>query len=432
MQAIKKVLARLALYTLPLTLLPNVASAAVDTGDTAWMLTSAALVLLMTPGLAFFYAGMVRGKSAVSTLFQSVIALGVVGVLWVVIGFSLAFSGSGEYIGDTAHMMLEGVGLTPDGSATIPFLLFALFQMMFAIIAPALMTGAFAERVRFKAWIILMGLWSLAVYAPVAHWVWDADGWLAKKGALDFAGGYVVHMTAGFSALVAAIVIGKRRDFGTAGKPYDIGLIAIGTAMLWFGWFGFNAGSALGSGATAVQAFGTTFISAAVALLAWTLTDHIKDGKPTVMGGCIGVVAGLVAITPCAGFVSIQSAMIIGLLAGVLCNLVARMVKGRFGVDDSLDVFACHGFGGMLGIIMLGLLGDTAVNAAGQNGMLNGGDAFLQTQVIGVVAVAVYSMVATFVLLKIVGAICPLRVTDAEESQGLDGTEHGERINSGV
>jgi Amt family ammonium transporter len=416
------------MLALPLALLAAPAHAAVDSGDTAWMLISTALVLFMVPGLALFYAGMARSKNAVSTIYQNMIALGVVGVLWVVVGFSLAFSGDvNGFIGDTARVMFEGVGQAPDGTATIPFMLFAAFQMMFAIITPALMTGAFAERVNFKAWIAILIVWSLAVYAPIAHWVWTPTGWLAQKGALDFAGGYVVHMSAGFSALVAAIVFGKRRDFGQAMKPYSVAMVAIGTAILWFGWFGFNGGSALTSGGLATQAFMNTFISAAVAMLAWTLVDNAKDGKPTLMGGCIGTVAGLVAITPAAGFIAIEHAMLVGLLAGVLCNYAARMVRAR-GIDDSLDVFACHGVGGTLGILMLGLFGDKAVNGAGAMGYLNGGD-LLTAQATGAVAVAVYSMVVTFIILKVVGAVMPLRVTDAEEMQGLDASQHGEQLN---
>ncbi len=420
---------RVSLRTLlPLFLLPAPAFAAVNSGDTAWMLISTALVLLMTPGLAFFYAGMVRGKNAVSTLYQNVIPLGVIGVVWAVIGYSLAFSGGSAYIGGTDYQMLQGVGQEPiDGNATIPHILFMAFQMMFAIITPALITGAFAERVNFKAWILVLVLWSLVVYSPVCHWVWASTGWLFAKGALDFAGGYVVHMTAGYSALVAAIVLGKRRDFGTAHKPYNVGMILLGTALLWFGWFGFNGGSALTSGGLASQAFVNSFFAAAVAMLAWTLVDAMKDGKPTLMGGCIGVVAGLVAITPAAGFVTASSAMIIGLAAGVLCNLVARFVKGSLKIDDSLDVFACHGVGGTLGIIMTGLYASKEVNPAGNNGLLNGGD-ILSTQLTGAVAVAAYSMVATFIILKVVGMFIPVRVSDAEEQTGLDATQHGEQI----
>ncbi len=409
---------------------PFPAFAEVNSGDTAWMMTSTALVLLMTPGLAFFYAGMVRSKNVASTLYQNFIPLGVIGLLWVVVGFSLAFSGGNSFIGDASKMMLNGVGQEPDGTATIPYLLFMMFQMMFAIITPALMTGAFAERIRFTSWLIVLVLWSLVVYSPVAHWVWASTGWLFAKGALDFAGGFVVHMTAGFSALVAAIVLGKRRDFGQPHKPHDLGMIVLGTTLLWFGWFGFNAGSALGSNGLAVQAFTTTFIAAAAAMLMWTLVDMIKGGKPTVMGGCIGVVAGLVAITPAAGFVTASSAIVIGLAAGSVCNLVARIVKGTFNIDDTLDVFACHGVGGLLGCIMTGLLATKAVNAAGGDGLLNGGNTVFAANMTGAAAVAVYSMAATFIILKVVNVISPLRVSDADENAGLDASQHGEKINS--
>lgn len=410
-------------------MLPLPAFAAIDSGDTAWILISSALVLLMTPGLAFFYAGMVRPKNAVSTLYQNVIALSVIGVLWIVIGYSLAFSAGTGFIGDSAFSMLKGVGQEPGSGSTIPHVLFMAFQMMFAIITPALMTGAFAERVRFKAWIAILVLWSLAVYAPVAHWVWAPTGWLFLKGAQDFAGGYVVHMTAGFSALVAAIVFGKRKDFGKAHKPYDIGMVALGTSLLWFGWFGFNAGSALAANGLAAHAFVTTFASAAVALLAWTLVDTIKDGKPTLVGGCIGVVAGLVAITPAAGFVSVSSALMIGVTAGVICNLAARMIKGTFKIDDSLDVFACHGIGGTIGVIATGLLSSSVVNGAGVNGMLmNGGNTLISANLTAAVSVAAYSMVITFIIVKLVGAFIPLRVSTKEEDAGLDKNQHGEVI----
>ncbi len=426
-----------ALPALAFLLAPGLACAAeaapvVNAADTSWMLVSTALVLVMTPGLAFFYAGMVRGKNAVSTLYQNIIALSVIGVVWVIGGFSLAFLGKGEYIGDLSGFMLKGVGLTPDATLgnTIPFLLFMAFQMMFAIITPALMTGTFAERVKFKSWLAILILWSLAVYSPVAHWLWSPSGWLVAKGAQDFAGGFVVHMTAGYSALVCALVFRKRSDFGTVvQRPYDVGYIAIGTALLWFGWFGFNAGSALTSGGLATQAFVNTFISAAVALLAWTLVDSVKDGKPTLVGGCIGVVAGLVAITPAAGYVSVSSAILIGLAAGFICNLVARIVKNQFKLDDTLDVFACHGIGGTIGVLATGLLGDKAINGA--NGLLMGDHALFNANLLGVPAVAIYSMVVTFVILKIVNGVFGLTVSTQEETVGLDATEHGERINNG-
>lgn len=419
---------RLAGLAALMALLPVPAFAAVDSGDTAWLLVSSALVLLMTPGLAFFYAGMVRSKGAVSTLFQSFIALGVVGVLWIVVGYSLAFSSGSEYIGDKAFMMFNGVGQEPNEGSTIPHMLFALYQMMFAIITPALITGAFAERVRFKPWILICGLWSLCVYAPIAHWVWTPGGFLAAKGALDFAGGFVVHMSAGFSALAAAIVLGKRRDFGAAAAPYSTGYVALGTGLLWFGWFGFNGGSALGSNGLAVQAFGNTFAASAMAMLLWSLVDNAKDGKPTLMGACIGVVAGLVAITPAAGYVTITSALLIGGFAGVICNVVARAVKGKFGIDDSLDVFACHGVGGLIGVLMTGLYATTSVNGAGADGLMNGGETLFHAQLTAAFTVGIFSFVATWVILKVVGALGPIRVSDADELAGLDASEHGEKI----
>ena len=412
-----------------LALMPAMAHAkpgVVDTGDTSWVLISSALVLLMTPGLAFFYAGMVRSKNVVGTLAQNMVALAVIGILWVVVGYSVAFVGDqhGGFMGDFSAMMLNGVGMEPVMGQTVPGLAFMAFQMMFAIITPALMTGAFAERVNFKAWILVLILWSLAVYSPVAHWVWGG-GWLSKLGAQDFAGGFVVHMTAGFSALVAAILIGKRND--ATSKPYDTGMIVLGTSLLWFGWFGFNAGSALTAGGLAAHAFVTTFISAAVAMLGWMLVDKSKDGKPTLVGGCIGIVAGLVAITPAAGFVTVQSAMIIGLLAGVLCNCVARAVKTKFGVDDTLDVFACHGIGGLIGVVSVGIFGTAAIGGA--DGLMAGSSALLKTQLMGAGAVAVYAMVATFVIIKLVGMLTPVRVSSVEESAGLDSTQHGEVAN---
>ncbi len=410
-------------------LIPFPAFAAINSGDTAWMLTSTALVLLMTPGLAFFYAGMVGGKNAVSTLYQSVIALGVIGVLWFVVGYSLAFSSGSGFLGGMDYAFLSGVGQDPvDGNATIPHILFMAYQMMFAIITPALITGAFAERVRFRAWILFMVLWSLVVYSPVAHWVWTPGGWLAQKGALDFAGGFVVHMTAGYSALIAAIMFGKRSSFGKTAKPFSVGYVVIGTGLLWFGWFGFNGGSALTAGGLASQALVNTFFSAAVAMLVWTLVDAQKDGKPTAVGGCIGAVAGLVAITPAAGYVTAGSALLIGALAGAICNIVARMIKGKFNIDDSLDVFACHGVGGTIGVLMTGLLATKAVNSAGADGALNGGTALLHANITGALAVAIYSMVATFVILKVVGLLTPLRVSTSEESAGLDGSQHGESV----
>jgi ammonium transporter, Amt family len=421
--------------TLPMVLallaLPHPASAAIDTGDTSWMLVSTALVLFMTPGLAFFYAGMVRSKNASSTLYQNVIAMAVIGVLWAIVGYSLAFSNGNSFIGDLSFFMLNGVGQEPaSDTATIPHILFMAFQMMFAIITPALITGAFAERVNFMAWLWILVLWSLIVYAPVAHWVWAPTGWLFTKGAFDFAGGFVVHMTAGYSALVAAIMFGKRRDFGQHTPPHNVAMIVLGTAMLWFGWFGFNAGSALTSGGLAAQAFINTFFGAATAMLAWTLVDTVKDGKPTVVGACIGTVAGLVAVTPASGGVTAESALLIGITTGILCNLVSRAIKGRFNIDDTLDVFACHGIGGTIGSFMTGLLATATVNSAAPNGLLNGGDTLFTANLIAGVAIAAYSMVATFVIIKLVNLVIPVRVSAQDEDKGLDTTQHGEAINN--
>lgn len=413
------------LAAIMLATLPTAAHAAeINSGDTAWILVSAALVLLMTPGLAFFYAGMVKGKNVASTLAQNMVAIAVLGITWVVLGFSLAFVGDiNNLVGDTSAMMLAGVGQEASGTMTIPYNLFMAYQMMFAIITPALMTGAFAERINFKAWLLIAVLWSLAVYSPVAHWVWGG-GWMADKGAQDFAGGFVVHMTAGFSALVAAMMLGKRSD--TSMKPYDTGMVVLGTALLWFGWFGFNAGSAVAANGLAAHAFVTTFISSAVAMLAWMVVDNCKDGKPTIMGGCIGVVAGLVAITPATGFVTVQSAMIIGLLAGVVCNLAARFVKTKLDIDDTLDVFACHGIGGLIGVLSVGLFGTAAIGGA--DGLFNGSSELLKTQMLGALAVAGYAAVATFVIIKLVGIFVPVRVSSADESAGLDSSQHGEKI----
>lgn len=420
-----KYLKKLLPFIMAFLLLPFPAYAEIKNGDTAWVMTSTALVLLMTPGLAFFYAGMVRRKNVVSTLYQNIISLGVIGLLWVVIGFSLAFSAGSSFIGDASNLLLSGVDQETHSfyGTSIPYLLFMLFQMMFAIITPVLMTGAFVERVNFKSWIFVLILWSLFVYSPVAHWVWSENGWLLKAGALDFAGGFVVHMTAGFSALVIAILVGNRKDFGQAHKPYDTGMILLGTSLLWFGWFGFNGGSALAANGIAAQALVTTFISSAVAMLAWTLVDTFKDGKPTLMGGSIGVVAGLVAITPACGYVTPASAIIIGLTAGIVCNLVARIVKATFKIDDALDVFACHGIGGLIGSILTGVLADANINPAVTDGAFS-------ANLTGSVAVAVYAMGITFVIVKIVNAISPLRVSDAHEQEGLDSVDHGEVINN--
>ena len=401
---------------------------ALNSGDTAWLLVCSALVMLMTPGLAFFYAGMVSRKNVVSTLLQNFVALAVVGILWIAIGYSLVFTESNEFIGGTSAWMLDGLLNTMSAvSPTVPTYAFVAFQMMFAIITPALITGAIAERVRFAPWLWVMGLWSLVVYVPVAHWVWGPKGWLANLGGLDFAGGLVVHMTAGFSALVAALLYGKRYN-RTSAAPNDVSMIMLGAALLWFGWFGFNAGSAITSGTLAAQAFMTTFLGAACAFLAWMAVDWIRTGKPTATGSAIGLVVGLVCVTPAAGFVSISSAMIMGVIAGAVCNLAAVGLKKLSHMDDTLDVFACHGIGGMIGAILTGCLAEAAVNPAvtNQGFFIDGTTKLLVANLTGVGAVAVYSMAGTFVIIKAVGLVMKIRTTEEQELHGLDHVMHGE------
>lgn len=407
---------------------------AVNAGDTAWMLISTALVLLMTPGLAFFYAGMVRSKNVVSTLFQSLSAVGVVGLLWPLVGYSLIFSGDlGGLIGNLDWALLKGVGTTPHGTfgSTIPHVLFMGFQMMFAVITPALITGAFAERINFAAWIPIMALWVITVYCPIAHWVWGTNGWILQLGGADFAGGLVVHISAGFSALIASVFLGRRVDFKMVPmRSHNIGLVAIGTSLLIFGWFGFNAGSALGANGLAAQAFATTFFGCAAASFMWMVFDWIVDRRPTLVGSCIGAVAGLVAITPGAGYVTLPAAMIIGLCAGVICNMSVRIFKSKFHVvDDTLDVFACHGIGGVLGTILTGVFASSAVNPAVSDGLLYGGTKVFYANLIGAVAVAIFSMAMTWGLFSLVRLFIPLRVPKEMEEVGLD-SWHGEVIMS--
>lgn len=407
----------------------------INTGDTAWVLACSALVLLMTPGLAFFYGGMVRTKNVVSTLFQNFAALAVIGVLWTAVGYTLAFGPTqGGFIGGLDWFFLKNVGQVPnpDYAATIPHLAFMIFQCMFAIIAPALITGAVAERMRFKAWIAFAALWSLCVYAPIAHWIWGVGGWLRNLGALDFAGGFVVHMSAGYSALVAAIVLGKRKDFGKEMRPYDTGLVLLGTGLLWFGWFGFNAGSALAANGLAAQAFVSTFLGAVGASLAWVLVDTFVKGKPNAMGAAIAAVVGLIAVTPASGFVTAGSALLIGLIAGTACNFAATLVKEKFKLDDSLDVFACHGVGGTIGSVLTPVFASKAVNEAGADGLLYGGFAPFTANLVASAVVIAVSVVGTFVILKVVSALTGLRVSADDEDTGLDMSQHGEFINSGA
>lgn len=408
-----------------------------STADITWVLISTALVFLMTPGLAFFYGGMVHRKNVISTMIKSVVAAGVVGVLWVVCGFSLAFGESvNGIIGNPGtYAFYKGVNSGPAWPAanTIPLSLFSLFQLMFAVITPGLVVGAVAERIRFTAYILFTVLFCLLVYAPVAHWSWHPSGFLAKMGALDFAGGTVVHITAGCAALAGALVL-KRRKVHMEQKeipPANIPYVLIGTGLLWFGWFGFNAGSAVSAGPLAVNAFGTTNTAAAAAGLAWMFFDVVKGKKPSVLGFCIGAVVGLVAITPAAGFVGIAQSIAIGVIGSLISN-VAVSIKQKSRLDDALDVFPCHGIGGMAGMLLTGVFASKIVNALGNDGLAYGGGAFFLTQLKAMAIVAGYSFAVSFGIFKFISVILPLRVTEAEEEEGLDASQHNEKYTQGT
>jgi ammonium transporter, Amt family len=412
----------------PGTPAPTVAK--IDKGDTAWMLTSSALVLLMTaPGLALFYGGLVRQKNALATLMQSFIIMALISIQWVLWGYTLAFGpDKGGLIGGLEWVGLRGVGGEPfDAYAkTIPHQVFMLFQMMFAIITPALITGAFAERKKFSAFILFTLLWATFVYDPLAHWVWGDGGWLKRLGALDFAGGTVVHISSGVSALVCAIMLGKRRGYGHHPMPpHNLPLSVIGAALLWFGWFGFNAGSALEANALAASAFLATNTAAAAAALGWMFTEWMLRGKPTVLGAATGAVAGLVAITPAAGFVGPVASILIGAVAGFLCYNACN-VKSRLGYDDSLDVVGVHGVGGTWGALATGLFATKLVNDGGADGLFYGNPGQLWTQILAVVATMALAVVGTAVILKVVDAIVGLRVSDEDEEAGLDLSQHSE------
>ena len=402
----------------------------VDSGDTAWVLTSSALVLMMTaPGLALFYGGMVRRKNVLATLMQSFILMALISVQWVLFGYSLAFGPDlGGIVGSLEWIGLSGVGVEPnaDYAATIPHQAFMVFQLMFAIITPALITGTFAERIKFSAFLLFSLLWATLIYAPLAHWVWGVGGWIRALGALDFAGGTVVHISSGVSALAAALVIGRRKGYGREPMPpHNLPFTVIGAAMLWVGWFGFNAGSALGAGGLAVTAFVTTNTAAAAATLAWMFAEWAIRGKPTVLGAASGAVAGLVAITPAAGFVGPVSAILIGIGGGVLC-FAACNLKSKFGYDDSLDVVGVHGIGGTWGAIATGLFASKAINEAGADGLFAGNPGLLGSQLLAVAATWVFAFVGSVVLLKIVDAVVGLRVTEEDEFAGLDISQHSE------
>jgi Amt family ammonium transporter len=404
----------------------------ISAGDTAWVLASAALVMLMTPGLGFFYGGLVRRKNVLSTVMHSFFILCLISVQWVLWGYSLAFGPDWKglgIIGDLSWIGLNGVGLkpNPDYSATIPHQAYMVFQLMFAVITPALISGAFAERKRFKAFVLFSLLWATFVYDPLAHWVWGHGGWLGKLGALDFAGGTVVHISSGVSALVAAWVLGKRitHKTGEDVEPHDIPMVVLGCALLWFGWFGFNAGSALAANGLAVSAFVNTNTAAAMAALTWLTISWAHKGVPSVVGATAGAVAGLVAITPAAGYVTPGASILIGLMVSVVCY-GAVMLRDKMKVDDALDVWAVHGVGGTVGALATGLFATVAINSGAANGLFYGNPAQLKIQAIAVTAAWIFSGVMTFVILKLVNLIVPLRVTEKEEAMGLDLSQHSE------
>jgi Amt family ammonium transporter len=440
-----RMLARAGLLALPAMFAAGAAmaqDAKIDTGDTAWMLTSTAIVLMMTvPGVALFYAGMVRKKTVLATMMQSFTICALVGVLWMVVGYSLAFGEGGAYIGDLSRLLMRGMAENWDkpftlgsGDAavatTIPESVFAMFQMTFAIITAALITGAVADRMKFSALVIFVSLWSLLVYSPIAHWVWHPNGWIFALGALDFAGGTVVHINAGVAGLVAAVILGKRVGFGNDNmSPHNLAFAVIGASLLWVGWFGFNAGSAVGAGARAGMAMLVTQIAACGAVLAWLLAEWMTKGKPSVLGAISGAVAGLVAITPAAGFVLPGSALIIGVVAGLAGFWGATALKHWCGYDDSLDAFGVHGICGIAGALLTGFFayGPLSATTATPDGYSGGFDQFM-IQVYAVAATFAFTAVATAILLKVVDMIVGLRVTEEEEREGLDVVLHGERL----
>lgn len=403
----------------------------VDTGDTAWMLVASALVLIMTPGLAFFYGGMVSKKNVISTMLQSFISMAVITVLWVVIGFSLAFGDSiGGIIGNPgSFFMMKGVFESAPWAAapTIPMVVFAFFQLKFAIITPALITGAFAERIKFTSYILFITLFSLLIYSPLAHATWHPDGLLAQMGVLDFAGGTVVHMSAGWAALACAIYLKGRNE--AEHQPARISYVMLGTGLLWFGWFGFNAGSAFGANNLAGNAFATTTIASASAAFSWIIFDALRGRKPGAMGTCIGAVVGLVAITPAAGFVSIPHALVVGIVSAIVSNMMVEWRTKKTNIDDTLDVFPCHGVGGISGMILTGVFAHGSINeVVSTNGLIFGETGLFFAHMIALVAVSVFAFGGSFLLLKLTDLITPLRVTADEEQEGLDWSQHGEKL----
>jgi ammonium transporter, Amt family len=425
------------LTTLALLSIPTIALAAeeaaipkIDTGDTAWVLISAALVMLMTPGLALFYGGMVRGKNVLSTIMQSFFIVALISVQWVLIGYTLAFGPDAHgLIGGMDWFGLNGVGQdpNPDYSATIPHMAFVAFQCMFAVITPALITGSFAERMRFPVFAVFSLLWATLLYDPMAHWVWGVGGWLRTLGALDFAGGTVIHILSGVSGLVVCLMLGKRKGYGTKPMaPHHLPMTVLGAALLWFGWFGFNAGSALGANGLAASAFVVTNTAAAAATLSWVVAEWFYHGKPTVLGAVSGSIAGLVAITPAAGFVGPLPAIVIGLIAGVICYLAVAVLKAKLGYDDSLDAFGVHGIGGTWGAIATGLFASKAVNPAGADGAFFGNPEQLTIQLITVAVAWALAIAGTYIILKAISLFTSLRTEEDAEITGLDISEHGE------
>jgi ammonium transporter, Amt family len=395
----------------------------INPADTAWMLISTALVLLMTPALSFFYAGLVRNKNSLNTMMMSFVALGVVGVTWATVGYSLAFSEGGSLLGGWTNLGLNGVGTEAKG--TIPHVLFMAYQGTFAIITAALISGAVVERMRFGPYVVFIGLWTLLVYAPVAHWVWGG-GWLMTRGVLDFAGGTVVHINAGVSALVAALVLGPRKDYGRqAVLPHNVPFTLLGAGLLWFGWFGFNGGSALAANEIAGLAFSNTFLAPMATLVVWSLLDYSRTGRATAVGAATGIVVGLVAITPAAGFVSPAGALILGAVAALPSYFVIAL-RSRTRIDDSLDVFAGHGVGGLTGALLTGVLAQKIWNSAGNDGLLFGNPAQLGVQVIGCLSAAAYAGIMTFVILKGLAVVMSLRAVPRVEGVGMDVSQHGE------
>ena len=401
----------------------------IDSGDTAWIVMSSALVLLMTPGLALFYGGLVRRKNILSVFMQCLAAICVVGLQWVLFGYSLAFGPDhAGIIGGLSFAGLHGVGLdpNPDYAATIPHLLFMVYQMMFAVITPALIIGAFAERMKFSAFLVFSLLWATLVYDPLAHWIWGVGGFLREFGALDFAGGAVVHISAGMGALAAALVIGKRHGYPETGTPHNLVLVALGAALLWFGWFGFNGGSALASGKISALAFVTTQLAAMAGAIAWVLLDWLLAKRPTTLGLLSGLIAGLAAVTPASGFVGPMSALAIGAIAGAICYLSVMYVKNRFQYDDSLDAFGIHGVAGSWGVIAVGIWASLSLNENGADGLIRGTGHQLLVQFVTFVIATVFSFVVSFALLKLVDKTMGLRVRRDHELIGLDLTQHKE------